>query len=304
MPRLGDAGPPQPRREPTPPVGGPRPNAGPDVTVSSPEFPCPWPTPQPQLPRVIPCLLLSGQGLVKTARFRRPTYLGDPINIVRIFNEKEVDELLLLDIRATPEGRPPAFDLIRQVAEECFAPVGYGGGIRTLDDIRRVLAIGIEKVVLNTHAVANPSLVEEAAGRFGSQSVVVSLDAKKTWFGGQRIVTRGGRHLTAHSPVRLAREMEQRGAGEILLNSVDRDGTGKGYDTSLIGAVARAISIPLVACGGAGRTEDFAAAIEAGAHGVAAGSVFVFSGPNRAVLVTYPTACELRRVFRRQDRRS
>lgn len=248
--------------------------------------------------RVMPCLLLKGQGLVKTVRFKDPTYVGDPRNAVRIFNEKEVDELVILDILATPQGRRPRFDLIEEIVSEAFMPVAYGGGIRDIEDAARVLALGVEKVVLCTRAVEDPPFLSEAAERFGSQSVVACLDVKKRLFGGYEVYTRGGRKGCGRDPLTVARQMEKMGAGEILLQSIDRDGTQSGYDLELIRQVAGAVSIPVVAAGGASRMEDFRAAVlDAGASAVAAGSLFVFKGKHRAVLITYPEPAELETLF-------
>jgi cyclase len=238
--------------------------------------------------RLIPCLLLKGAGCVKTVRFRKPTYLGDPVNIVRIFNDREVDELVVLDIEATPESRSPPFPLLADLASECFMPLCYGGGIRSLEEIERLLALGVEKVAINTQAVLNPALVEAAAHQFGSQSIVASIDVKKGLLGGRRVVTHGGRRSHALDPVAHAREMERRGAGEVFLNSVDRDGVMNGYDLGLVAEVATAIGVPVIACGGAGSLADAGRALRAGAAAAAAGSLFSFAGPNRAVLINYP----------------
>jgi cyclase len=238
--------------------------------------------------RCIPCLLLDGARLVKTVRFRQPTYVGDPINAVRIFNDKEVDEIAVLDITAHRRAEPQ-FELISQIASECFMPMCYGGGVRSIQQMQRLFQSGVEKVAVNTAAVADPALVTGAAERFGSQSIVVAVDVKKTWLGGYAVHTHGGRTRTQWDPVAYAREMEKRGAGEFFLNSMDRDGTGEGFDLELIRRVTQAVSIPVIACGGAGKIEDLAAAVKkGGASAVAAGSLFVFHGPHRAVLITYP----------------
>jgi imidazole glycerol-phosphate synthase subunit HisF len=247
--------------------------------------------------RVIPCLLLRGAGLVKTIGFRDPTYVGDPVNAIKIFNDKEVDELVLLDIDASREQRGPRYDVIRDIASECFMPLGYGGGIRTVDEIRRVLATGVEKVIVNSAAAADPALVEAAAREFGSQSVVVSLDVRKKLIGGYEVRTLGGTRGTGAHPVDAARRMEASGAGEILLTSIDRDGTQRGYDLELTRMVADAVSVPVIACGGAGSVADLAAGVREGhASAVAAGSLFVFHGRHRAVLISYLSAAELRDV--------
>ncbi|CAB1063927.1 Imidazole glycerol phosphate synthase cyclase subunit [Olavius sp. associated proteobacterium Delta 1] len=244
--------------------------------------------------RVIPCLLLKNDGLVKTVKFKAPTYLGDPINIVKIFNEKEVDELVFLDITATLENRKPPFKKLSEIASECFMPVGYGGGIRSLDDIREILALGIEKVIINSYASENPNFIENASKLFGSQSIVVSIDVKKDYFGKYKVVTHSCIKRTKADPVKYAIDMQDMGAGEILLNSVDRDGMMKGYDIELIRTVSKAVTVPVIACGGAGKIDDFKEAVRnGGASAVAAGSFFVFQGRHRAVLISYPSYEEL-----------
>jgi cyclase len=250
------------------------------------------------LHRVIPCLLLSETGLVKTVRFSSPKYLGDPINIVKIFNEKEVDEIVFLDITATPVGKPPPFSLLEKVAGEAFMPLAYGGGIRKLSDVKTILGLGFEKVVINTAAVDDPSLLSRIADFSGSQSVVVAIDAARKFFGGCRIFTHGGRRAGRMSPAEWAGKAEKAGAGEILLNSIERDGRMTGYDLDLIRPVTAAVGIPVVACGGAGTLDDLVTVIRAGgASAAAAGSMFVFQGPHRAVLISYPDYRTRERLF-------
>ncbi len=245
--------------------------------------------------RVIPILLYRDTGLVKSVKFKDYKYVGDPINAVKIFNEKEVDELVLLDINATADGRKPNFRLIADIAREAFMPMGYGGGVCDLADIKQLFKLGVEKVSINTAAVERPDLVRQAAEIAGSQSVVVSIDVKKNLLGRYEVYTHCGRKPTGFDPVKFAVRMEQMGAGEILLNSIDRDGAMQGYDVELIRQVANAVSIPVVACGGAGKLEDFALAIkQGGASAVAAGSMFVFHGKHRAVLINYPSQRELK----------
>jgi cyclase len=248
--------------------------------------------------RVIPCLLLKGSGFVKTLRFKRPTYLGDPRNIVRIFNEKEVDELILLDIAATPEKRQPDFDLIAEIVSECFMPVCYGGGIHDLNDLRKLQAIGIEKIAINTHSVQEPEFIKKAADFSGSQSIVAAIDVKKNFRGKHEIFVNHGRIKTALEPAAWAEKLQKLGAGEILLNSIDRDGTMKGYDLELIKKVTRAVDIPVIASGGAGQFSDLSKAVlDGGAAAVAAGSLFVFQGIHRAVLISYPEIARLETLF-------
>jgi imidazole glycerol-phosphate synthase subunit HisF len=249
--------------------------------------------------RVIPCLLLKNAGLVKTVKFRDPRYVGDPINAVRIFNEKEVDELVFLDISATAEGRRPNFKLLADIASEAFMPFGYGGGIRDMATIGEIFNLGVEKVVINSYAAEDPAFIREAALKYGSQSIVISMDVKRGLLGGYAVHTHGGTRNTKRDPVRYAKEMEDLGAGEIFLNSIDRDGTMQGYDLELIRTVSRAVTMPVIACGGAGRIDHFAEAVNAGeAAAVSAGSMFVFQGRHRAVLITYPETAEMERVLR------
>lgn len=243
--------------------------------------------------RVIPTLLLKGSGLVKTTKFAKPVYIGDPINAIKIFNSKEVDELVILDITASAEGRPPAFDTIREITDECFMPLSYGGGIRTVEDIRAILKAGIEKVVLNTAALSDPGLVTKAADEFGRQAIICSIDVKKSLFGGYSVFSASGARITEKDPVAYARRLEELGAGEIYLTSVDREGTMSGYDIGLVKSVCGAVSVPVIASGGAGSMDDFVAARDAGASAVSAGAMFVFQGPHRAVLITYPARDEL-----------
>lgn len=248
--------------------------------------------------RIIPCLLLKDLGLVKTVNFKNYKYVGDPINTLKIFNEKEVDELIFMDITATAEKRKPNFRLINDIASECFMPFGYGGGIRDLNDIKELFNLGVEKVIINTYAVENPSFVKSAAEHFGSQSIVVSIDAKKNLFGKYQVYAYGGKKITKLDPATFAVQMEEMGAGEIILTSIDRDGTMMGYDIGLVKDVSESVGIPVVASGGAGKVEDFGDAVKlGGASAVAAGSYFVFHGKHRAVLISYPDMNQLERIF-------
>jgi len=247
--------------------------------------------------RVIPILLLRGGGLVKTVKFEDPKYVGDPINAVRIFNDKEVDELCFLDIDATPSGSGPNFSLLEDIASEAFMPFGYGGGITTVEQVRRLFALGVEKVILNTSVARTPRLIEKAAGTAGSSSVVVSIDVRRNSRGEYSVWIRGGREDLARDPVSFAQEAERNGAGEVLLNAIDRDGTQSGYDLELIRQVAGAVAIPVVAAGGAGTLTHFREAVQAGASAVAAGSFFVFHGKHRAVLIRYPEYRSLVELF-------
>jgi cyclase len=247
--------------------------------------------------RVIPCLLLRNGGLVKTVKFGTPTYVGDPINAVRIFNEKEVDELAFLDIGATAAGSGPNFDLLADIASEAFMPFAYGGGITTAQQARQLFTLGVEKVVLNSALADNPTLVTDVAQLAGSSSVMVSVDVKRNLFGRYSVCTRSGQRDLRRDPADYAREVERLGAGEILLTAVDRDGTQSGYDLELIRRVTDAVSIPVVAAGGAGCLQHLRDAVDQGASSVAAGSMFVFHGKHRAVLITYPEHQTLVRLF-------
>jgi imidazole glycerol-phosphate synthase subunit HisF len=248
--------------------------------------------------RVIPSLLLRHESLVKTKKFGDFTYVGDPANTVRIFNELEVDELFFLDIVASKERRGPNFRILRNIADECFMPLGYGGGITSFDDAKTVFDIGFEKVSLNTAAVEKPQLISQLATHYGSQAVVVSIDVKAGPLGKATVRTRDGENNTRLEPVEWAKEVERRGAGEILLTSIDREGSWSGFDLDLIRAVSSAVSVPVIAHGGAGTVEHIGEAVhQAGASAVALGSMVVFQKKDMGVLVHYPDQEALRRVF-------
>lgn len=248
-------------------------------------------------PRAIPCLLLKGDGLVKTVRFEKPTYVGDPINAVKLFNDLAADELVFLDITATRDGRAPDYDRIATIAGEAFMPIGYGGGVRTCDQARRLFSLGVEKVVVTSAAMADPVLLRRLSDEFGSQSIVAGIDVRRDWLRRRRVVSHSGTNTTDLKVEAYARVAAEQGAGEILLMDVERDGTMSGYDHELIRQVASQVSIPVVACGGAGSLADLASAVRAGASAAAAGSLFVFSGPRRAVLINYPSAAQLETLF-------
>ena len=239
--------------------------------------------------RIIPCLLISGNGLVKTRKFKDPIYIGDPVNAMRIFSEKEVDEIVVLDIDASRQQQEPNYELIAEMAGEAFMPMAYGGGIRTLDQVRKLIRSGIEKVVINTAATESTDLIRAVADIYGSQAVVGAVDVKKTLFGGYRVVTKSA---TVDSGLDLYVHIQQliaAGVGEIFINSVDRDGMMAGYDLPLIRSVTQNVNVPVVACGGAGTIEHLSQGVnEGGASAVAAGSMFVFYGKHRAVLINYP----------------
>jgi cyclase len=255
-----------------------------------------------KLKRIIPCLLLRNNGLVKTVKFKDSVYIGDPINAVRIFNEKEADELAFLDIDATRKKQEPPYKVIANIASECFMPFSYGGGIENVNQVEKIIKSGAEKIIINSSAYLKKGFIAELAKLFGSSTVVVSIDVKKKLFDGYSVFVKGGTSNTGKNPVDYAREMEAEGAGEIFLNSIDRDGTMEGYDNDLIRMVAQAVTIPVIACGGAGNLSHFAGAVNSGASAVAAGSMFVFHGKRRAVLITYPNQTEIEELFtRKQD---
>ncbi len=241
-------------------------------------------------PRIIPCLLVQNGGLVKTVQFSEPKYVGDPINAVRIFNEKEVDELVVLDIDAAVNGCEPDYALIASMAAECRMPLCYGGGVKTVEQVERVISLGVEKVAISSAAIDDPSLLANAAARVGRQSIVVVLDVKKAGLLQRyELFTHNGRKGRGISPFDFARKVEELGAGEILVNAIDRDGTMKGYDLALVKQIREAVGIPMSVLGGAGGLADIEALFRCcGVIGAAAGSMFVFKGKYRAVLIQYP----------------
>ncbi len=245
-------------------------------------------------PRIIPCLLIRNGGLVKTVQFGKHKYVGDPLNAVRIFNEKEVDELIVVDIDATVLNKEPDYSLIQNLATECRMPLCYGGGIKTIDQIQKLIGLGVEKVALSSSVILNPQLIQNAAEVVGSQSVVVVMDVKKRKLGGKhKIYTHNGGKSTNFDPVELAKLVTEYGAGEIVVNSIDRDGMMDGYDTDLVNKVRNATNLPLTILGGAGSLSDISQLIEKqGIIGAAAGSLFVFKGVYKAVLINYPNRQE------------
>jgi len=246
------------------------------------------------LARIIPILLLKNKGLVKTRKFKKPRYIGDPINAVRIFNDLRADELIFLDILATPENRTINKELVKTIADEAFMPFAAGGGIKKLIDMEHLLKAGSEKIILNTAAFNNPELIKEASDNFGSQSIIVSIDVKKKLFEKYSVVVKCGSVDTKVNPVEYARRVEEYGAGEILINSIDQDGEMSGYDLKLIRSVTSVCSIPVIAAGGAGKLSHLREAIvEADAHSAAAGSMFVYHGALNAVLLNYPSKSEI-----------
>ena len=249
-------------------------------------------------PRVIPILLLKNNGIVKTIRFNKSNYIGDPINAVKIFNDLKADELVFLDILATKEKRSISKNLIQKVADEANMPFSVGGGIKSLTDIKEIINLGAEKVIINSHAIENPNFIKEASDSFGSSTIVVSIDVKKSFLGKRYIYKKSSKKSIKICPVEFSKLVEENGAGEILINSVDNDGTMKGYDFDLISQVSTNVSIPVVAAGGAGNYEDFTMAIKYSyASAVAAGSIFVYHGPHNAVLLNYPSKDEIIEIF-------
>lgn len=239
--------------------------------------------------RIIPVLLLQQGGLYKTVRFQKPQYVGDPINTVKIFNEKEADELIVLDYTASKDKRPIDLDKIAEIAGEAFMPMAYGGGIRQFSDAQRVFDAGFEKVVLNSILFDDLNLIDQIAAVYGAQAVVGSLDVKKNLWGRYKVWAQSGTRNTAHDPLVWAKTLENSGVGELMLNAIERDGTWEGYDLPLIQELSKAVNIPLIACGGAGQFADFRAAVEAGASAVAAGSLFVYQKKGMGVLISFPT---------------
>lgn len=248
--------------------------------------------------RVIPCLLLNGESLVKTVKFGAYAYIGDPVNTIRIFNELEVDELVFLDITATRQSRRPNFKILEDIANECFMPLAYGGGICSIEDVGRIFGIGFEKVVINSHAVQTPDFIRRVADKFGSQSVIGSIDARKNLFGRYEVFTRGGTRKASRSPLEWAQELERLGAGELLLTSMDQDGTWAGFDIKLTESVTSKVNVPVIASGGAGTVRHIGDVVKkGGASAVAVGSMVVFQGKDLGVLVNFPGKKELEDVL-------
>jgi len=248
--------------------------------------------------RVIPVLLLKNGGLYKGVKFKNHKYVGDPINTVKIFNDKEVDELVLLDIEASRYEKAIDFYLLQEIATEAFMPLAYGGGIRTVEDAHKLFSIGIEKIILNTSAIENIELLKILISKFGGQSIVVSLDIKKNLFNKYQLFIKSGSFKTRYNPLDFAKEMQNIGVGEILINSIDNDGVMNGYDLDIIKKISKALSIPVIACGGASNLEDMKQAKEVGASAVGAGSMFVYHGIHKAVLISYPKYEKLYKLFK------
>lgn len=248
-------------------------------------------------PRVIPCLLMDSNSLVKPIRFKNPQYVGDPLNAIKIFNGKEVDELILIDIKASVQNKEPDYDLIGLVAESCFMPLCYGGGIKNIDQAKRIFHIGVEKVALNKSAYTMPGLISEIAKIYGTQSVVVSVDVRKSIFGKYSVCIDGGQQIIKGDVVSYVKTLEEKGAGEILLTAVDKEGTWSGYDYELIRKVTEAVHIPVIANGGAGRIDHLKSAFEAGASAMALSSMVVFQKKGMGVLINFPKIKDLDLLF-------
>lgn len=244
-------------------------------------------------PRVIPVLLLKGEGLVKSINFKNYKYIGDPINAVRIFNDLKADEVVFLDIEATKNGTSISLDFVKEVGEEANMPFIVGGGIRDIDTIRKIISAGAEKVVIGSHAIINPNFVKEAVEEFGSSTISVCLDIKKNFWGKEKLWIKAGTKSTNIEPISFAKKMEDFGAGELIVQSIDRDGQMKGYDLDLINRVAKEVTIPIIALGGAGKYADLEKAYNNYANGLAAGSIFVYHDEKRGVLINYPNLSEL-----------
>ncbi len=244
--------------------------------------------------RVIPCLLLKDESLVKTVKFKKYSYIGDPINTVRIFNELEVDELVFLDITASREKRKPNFKILEQIANECFMPLAYGGGVADINDLGKIFSIGFEKVIINSYAIQNPGFITQAADKYGCQSIIGSIDVKKNLWGKYEVYTHGGTQKTTKNPLDWALDLEKLGVGELLLTSMDQDGTWSGYDVRLISAITSSVHVPVIANGGAGTIRHIGDVVKQGrASAVAVGSMVVFQGKDLGVLVNFPNKKEL-----------
>lgn len=248
-------------------------------------------------PRVIPVLLLQNGGLFKTYKFKQPKYVGDPINAVKIFNEKEVDELLLLDISCTVSQTEPDYSLIFEIVSEAFMPVGYGGGIKTVDQAKRIFDLGIEKIILNSSLQANLDLVTQISLIYGSSSVVANIDYKKNIFGKNKVYFKSGTVNSDYNPIEWAVKLQEAGAGEIILNNINKEGTYSGYDFDLLSILYKKIKVPLIVSGGASSIDDFKKAFDSGASGMAAGSIFIYKRPHNAVLLSYPSAADLKKIY-------
>jgi cyclase len=249
--------------------------------------------------RIIPCLLLHKGGLYKTEKFKKPTYIGDPINAIRIFNQKEVDELIFIDIDASVENREPNYKIIEDIASECFMPLSYGGGVKNLAQMKKIFALGVEKISISSQAIENPSIISEAAAIFGNQSIVVTVDIKKDFWGKYKVYIYNGKKNTGINPIDFIKQIQSLGAGEILINSIDNDGVMSGYDIGLMRQIRSATTLPIIALGGAGSLEHLVDLFnQTNIDAAACGSMFVYKGPLKGVLISYPQNFKLRELFR------
>tara|TARA_X000000368_G_scaffold397909_1_gene367477 strand:+ start:3329 stop:4087 length:759 start_codon:yes stop_codon:yes gene_type:complete len=247
--------------------------------------------------RVIPVLLYRNKGLTKTVKFKNGKYIGDPINAVKIFNDKEVDELVFLDVDASKEKRKPDFDFIKSISSECFMPLAYGGGISSLDDIKKLFYLGVEKVIVNTAALIDINIVKSASEIYGNQSIVVSVDVKKNIFGQYKIFSHSNIKHTYGNLIDFCLRIQDAGAGELIINSVDNDGLMNGLDYNLLKMINSKLTIPLVIVGGTGNLNHLKQAADIGASGIGVGSLFIYHGPHKAVLINYPPYTELKSLF-------
>lgn len=252
--------------------------------------------------RIIPCLLLHKGGLYKTERFKKPTYIGDPINAIRIFNEKEVDELMIYDIDATMENREPNYKILEDMASECFMPLCYGGGVKDTIQMNKIYSLGVEKISISSQAVLNPELIQEAAKLFGSQSVIVTIDIKKDFFGTRKVFIKNGKKNTKLDPLQFAIKIQNLGAGEIIVQSIDHDGMMNGYDLALLAQIKANTNVPVIALGGAGTLNHIKEAfMTAKIDAVACGSMFIYHGPLKGVLINYPPYQKIQGLINNHD---
>lgn len=248
--------------------------------------------------RVIPCLLLHKGGLYKTEKFKKPKYIGDPINSIKIFNTKEVDELMLFDIDASVQNKVPNYKMIDHIAGECFMPLCYGGGVKTIEQMKKIYSLGVEKISLSSQAVLNPSLIQEAATIFGNQAVVVTIDIKKDFWKKKKVFINNGKRNTKMNPIDFAKQIEKMGAGEVIINSIDNDGVMKGFDNEVLKELKQVINIPVVALGGAGNLSHIKEVFEfSKVDAVACGSMFVYQGPLKGVLINYPPEEKIKKLL-------
>lgn len=251
--------------------------------------------------RIIPSLLIKNGGLVKTTQFKNPSYIGDPINTVKIFNEKEVDEIVIFDIDASSHNKKPNFELLHEMASEAFMPLMYGGGIKNLEDMSRIFNIGFEKICVSSLLFENPQIIKEAIEIYGAQSIVACLDVKKGLLKGDSIYIHNGKKKVPLALKDAIKHIQDIGVGELIINSISRDGTYKGFDLELINLFSNSLDIPVIPVGGASHVKDFLAAFNSGASGAAAGSLFVYNGIHRAVLISYPKRSEIEQLLRTKE---